>query len=513
MIVKSIYLMFCGLAILGAVRMASQLSDALESSRQRTLTAAVLKPEASAGLTRSQETASSVDAAGSVFGEHSSEVPGSGDELHRERDEPADNLDPADNLGSVVLRPVPQRQDSHPIRHQARLHDQMITPGNFEYRGAFRPPHVRLNGTTFAYGGWALAYRPDGDPDGPDDGTPGSLYIVGHQAEQKVAEISIPAPFVSPHQEMDDLPVAEVLQPFEDLTGGILDEMNVGSATPFQIGGMLVTGGRIHWTIHKYYNVDGKDFPSHGTSDLNLLMSIPDGPWHLGPMGSGSPEWHSYKQAGYIFQIPEQDASAWFGGLDLISGLQISTGLQYSSQGPAFFAYRLPSEGTFRNASLPAVPLAWYSEQVPLAMHHPSDRWIGAAWLTLGKKSAVVVVGRKALGEFYYGEARPGDCTQDKGYHGPPYEVDALFYSPASLIQAAHGRIQAPAVQPWLRWDGQFDGGSLSQYMFSTCTQEVGGMSYDRERSLLYLVQISAGRTSDNEFEPLPIVHVFRITE
>jgi hypothetical protein len=133
--------------------------------------------------------------------------------------------------------------------------------------------------------------------------------------------------------------------------------------------------------------------------------------------------------------------------------------------------------------------------------------------MTLGEKSAVVVIGRKALGEFYYGEARSGDCTQDKGYHGPPYEVEALFYSPASLIQAAHGKLPAHSLQPWLRWDHQFDGGSLSQYMYSTCSQDVGGVTWDPERKLLYLVQISAGFTGDNEFEPLPVIHVFRIAD
>ncbi len=45
------------------------------------------------------------------------------------------------------------------------------------------------------------------------------------------------------------------------------------------------------------------------------------------------------------------------------------------------------------------------------------------------------------------------------------------------------------------------------------CGQELGGLAYDRERNLIYLVQISAGYTSDNEFEPLPIIHVFHLTE
>jgi hypothetical protein len=49
--------------------------------------------------------------------------------------------------------------------------------------------------------------------------------------------------------------------------------------------------------------------------------------------------------------------------------------------------------------------------------------------------------------------------------------------------------------------------------MYSTCSQDVGGVTWDPERKLLYLVQISAGFTGDNEFEPLPVIHVFRIAD
>ncbi len=410
--------------------------------------------------------------------------------------------------GRIAL-PVP----SVPIRHQARQHDEMITPGNFEYLGGFRPPHQQTNGSTFAYGGWALAYRPDGDAGGPDDGFPGSLYIVGHREHQMVAEISIPCPVITQNRTLDELSTASVLQSFSDVTGGLLKRWNAVSETPFHIGGLIVAGDRLHWTVHKYYNVDGNDFSSHGTTSLDFSRTHADGPWHLGPANSGISEWHSYKHAGYIFEIPRKEAESWFGGFNLISGLQISTGLQYSSQGPSMFAYRLPPAGTPAETSVSAIPLVWYSEQVPLARHNPADRWTGGAWLTLGNKQAVVIAGRKGLGPIYYGVARPGDCSQDKGYHGSPYETQMLFYSPASLIRAAHGQLSAHALEPWLRWDGEFDGGGPGQYFFRTCSQSVGGMAYDRKSNILYLVQVNAGFTTDNEFEPLPVIHAFRIVE
>ena len=428
-----------------------------------------------------------------------------------------------DETGDILSEPVsgktpparklPTTKQSPPIRHKSSLHDSMITPGNFAYLGAIRPPHIQQNGTTFAYGGWGVAYRADGDPDGPDDGYPGSLFIVGHQSHQKVVEIDIPSPVNSKLKLADDLPVATILQPFDDATDGLLEEMTGQSSEHFQLGGLLVTNGQLHWTMHKYYNVENYDYPSHGTSGLNMQNSISEGLWHLGPMNTGRPEWNSYKHAGYIFEIPPAEATQWFGGRHLISGLQISTGLQASSQGPAMFAYSLPPEGTPPGAMLAALPLCWYSEQRPLRNHHPADRWTGGAWLTLGNKQAIVIAGRKSLGEFYYGEARPQDCTPDKGYHGPPYEAEFIFYSPASVIHAANGSLSALGLEPWLRWDGQSEGGGLNQYLFDTCGKQIGGMTYDRAHNLLYLVQVDAGKTSDNEFEALPIVHVFRIVD
>lgn len=538
---RAAFFILCLLAVAGGTRLVGQWSETVQAERARAQASADHLRHASTDSVQSgsvspadspaensastalvsipsQETASggTADAAPNSAARPDTDFPARVDALS---DAPANRANaPAgnsqdDGLSSdSVELPSESLQLNPSIRHQARFHDQMITPGNFEYLGAFRPPHAESAQQSFAYGGSALAFRADGDPTGDADGYPGSLYIVGHSEHQRVAEIAIPQPTLPKLPTLDDLPVAHVLQSFHDITGGILEQMNSESATPFRIGGLQVVDQRLHWTMHKYYNVDGRDFPSHGAASLDLMTGLAEGPWHLGPMNSGRPEWHSYKHAGYIFEIPEQESDTWFDGANLISGLQISTGLQFSSQGPAMYAYRLPEKGTPASASVNAIPLVWYSEQVPLAQHHPADRWTGGAWLTLGPKQAVVIVGRKALGEVYYGEARPHDCTGDKGYHGTPYEVQLMFYSPASLIHVAHGRLKAHALQPWLRWSGEFDGGGISQYLYPTCGQDVGGFAYDREHNLLYLVQLSAGLTSDNEYEPLPVIHVFRIT-
>lgn len=103
-----------------------------------------------------------------------------------------------------------------------------------------------------------------------------------------------------------------------------------------------------------------------------------------------------------------------------------------------------PPTGTYLNA----IPLMWYSMARPLAEHHPANSWTGGPWLELRSKQSCVVIGCKATGPLYYGEARPGDCSDSKGYHGPPDEVQAVFYSASELLQTAEGQRHAFDIEP-----------------------------------------------------------------
>lgn len=398
-----------------------------------------------------------------------------------------------------------------PIAQDTPRHDSMVTPGDFTYLGAFRLPHLDGQASRFAYGGHAITFCPTGDSAGEDDGFPGSIYMVGHKQHEFVAEVNIPRPVVSLGKSMDDLSVAKVVQPFTDITRGLRDRLTAGSSEPFQFGGMQYLNGQLHWTLFKYYNVHGEDYLSHGFSSADLSSTDVSGMWHLGPRNSGDAVWHSYKHAGYVADIPQPIADQYFEGRSLMSGLQISTGLQYSSQGPALYAYRPPTGDEPPGASLEATPLLWYSMDNPIRQHHYADLWAGAAWVTVGGKHAVIIAGRKAHGPVYYGDARPTDCYEDKGYHGSSYEVQMLFYAPAHLLQASKRRVAD--VQPWVRWDTNTEGGGIDRFMFQECGREVGGLAYDRENNLLYMSEMHAGFTSDNEWESLPVIHVFRLGE
>lgn len=58
---------------------------------------------------------------------------------------------------------------------------ERLKPEDIVYKGAFRLPKEHNNSFQWEYGGYALAFRADGDPTGENDGFPGSLYSAGKQ--------------------------------------------------------------------------------------------------------------------------------------------------------------------------------------------------------------------------------------------------------------------------------------------------------------------------------------------
>jgi hypothetical protein len=110
-------------------------------------------------------------------------------------------------LGMAAGGPVPSLSAStSPLLQQT----------NLVYEGGFRLPFGYFGGSSFDYGGSAMAFNPVNS----------SLYFVGHDHQQMVAEIAIPSPVNS--SRVDDLPVATVLQPFRDATEGRLGDRKIG---------------------------------------------------------------------------------------------------------------------------------------------------------------------------------------------------------------------------------------------------------------------------------------------
>src|SRR5688572_20225417 len=93
----------------------------------------------------------------------------------------------------------------------------LIRQRDLIYLGAFRLPGGQIGESSFEYGGTALAFNPSRN----------SLFLVGHDHHQAIAEIAIPPIRTGP---IPELATAEVLQAFTSVCSRIPDsslEQNV----------------------------------------------------------------------------------------------------------------------------------------------------------------------------------------------------------------------------------------------------------------------------------------------
>ncbi len=402
----------------------------------------------------------------------------------------------------------------------------LLQPGELIYLGAFRLP-AGSGDSNWEYSGYAMTCYPGGDPDGPDDGFPGSLFILGHDQHQLVSEVSIPIPVVSARKDPADLNVAATLQPFADITGGMFGALELPRAgleyLPPQAG---QESGKLHFAWGQHFQFE--QAPSHGWAGLDLSNPQPAGPWYLDGFTN-------YVGNDYLFEIPAAWAELHTPGLRLATG-RFRDGI-WGGLGPALLAIGPWTEGN------PPAPGARLARVTPLLLYGQPmagaaeidvsggfkmngfaepDEWSGGAWLTAGERAAVVLVGTKALGKSWYGFSNgvvyptSGDPNEtypevppwphdQRGWWSEEIQAQMLFFNPDELAAVAHGQMPIWGPQPYATLDltaflldPGFDYERAKRYL-------AGALAFDRENDLIYLVERMA---DENEKS---VVHVLAI--
>ena len=431
----------------------------------------------------------------------------------------------------------------------------VVDPAELEYLGAFRLPGGETPPTTFAYGGNAMTFNPDGDPDN-NDGFPGSLFVMGHDRQawgtlpdgNQVAEIGIPVPLAG---NLEDLPVAGFLQDFADVTAGYFSDMEEIPKAGMQYLDHPDTGPLIHlaWGQH----LQPPDTPSHAW--FNPMLSAPNlqGVWFIGSQ-------NLYSVNGYLFEIPAAWADANAAGRYLATGRMRDGG--QGGMGPALFAYRpwlddgsAPPPGT----RLAETVLLLYensdaTEEIARCLdgyQHP-DEWEGGAWLTTPSgKTAVLFAGTKSNGaKYWYGyrnaagpgeacvdshvtdfptcrladgsacpegdfrgccDAEQGGCISERGWWSTRFDAELIFYDPADLARVAAGVLEPWEPQPYAVLDIDerlyLNPSGLDVEMVGEGDQRryrIGDVSYDRANGLLYVLELHTDGAK-------PVVHVWRV--
>lgn len=430
-----------------------------------------------------------------------------------------------------------------------------LMPNQLVYRGAFRLPQGGERPFTFAYGGAAITFDPQGDPGGAADGFPGSLFIMGHDRlpygelpdGNQVAEISIPLPVTG---ELGDLPTAGFLQNFADVARGQfagLDEL--------PRAGLLyldhpLTGPLLHLAWGQHFQEDENTrIPSHAWISPDLSSPNFQGGWTIDSQSL-------YSVNGYLFEVPSNFVDAFTNGYPIATGRYRDGG--WSGMGPALFAYRpwdergdpLPA-----GSRLPAVTLLRYESSLnsedftrALAGYAHADEWEGGAWITTaGGRSAVVFVGTKATGDkTWYGWVNPAGAGQPcvevelagqfilcrladgspcpeadlsgcsghndfRGWWSSRFDAQMLFYDPAELGRVASGEIEPWQPQPYAVLDLDehllLNPDGVETEMIGSGDQRryrIGEMAYDRANGLLYILELFADGAQ-------PVVHVWQV--
>jgi hypothetical protein len=463
-------------------------------------------------------------------------------------DSQADGNGPSSSSGAVVTSQPPA-----PPANAAEL----VQPEDIEYLGAFRLPDGGERPLTFEYGGNAMTFNPDGDPDGAADGFPGSLFITGHDRMpygdlpdgSQVAEVDIPAPVLS--RSVEELNMGSYLQGFHNVAANAFTTMDEIPRIGMLYLNRPETGPLIHigWGAHLH----PPDDASHAWFSPDLAHPDMQGFWFIGNQDL-------YSVNGYMFEIPQEWADTYIYGRDIGTGRMRDGGM--GGMGPTLFAYSpwlpdgsAPANGThLEESTLLLYESSYNSEEIVRSMngYQYPDEWEGGAWLTSASgKSAVLFAGTKSNGtKFWYGYINPdgaqyacvdahvldfptcrtadggicpnsdlsgccneesGGCVSLRGWWSTHFDAEIILYNPDDLARVAAGEMEPWEPQPYAvididehlflnppEWDLQNVGWG-DQRRF-----RIGDVAFDRENGILYVLELSADGAK-------PVVHVWRV--
>jgi hypothetical protein len=438
--------------------------------------------------------------------------------------------------------PQPDAESIPPVQTSG----EVVNPDDFEYLGAFLLPGGEDRPQTFAYGGNAMTFNPDGD----------SLFIMGHDRMpygdlpdgNQVAEVSIPEPVIS--KNIEDLNTAEFIQNFANVLAGQFNEYDEIPKAGMQYLNRPETGARIHIAFGEH--LQSEQIPTHGWFSPTLSNPNFQGTWFVGNQDL-------YSVNGYMFEIPAEWADAYVGGRPLATGRMRDGG--QGGMGPSLFAYRpwnedgSPPAGTrLEEVTLLLYENAYNTEEIVRSLNgyqHP-DEWGGGAWLTTASgKAAVLFAGTKSNGEkYWYGYINPnganlacvdaevtdfptcrmaddsvcpqedfsgccdaaaGECVSNRGWWTTRFDAEFILYDPADLAKVAAGQLESWQPQPYAVID-------IDEHLYLNPPEwdlvevgwgdqrrsRIGDVAFDRQTGLLYVLELYGDGVK-------PLVHVWKI--
>ena len=423
----------------------------------------------------------------------------------------------------------------------------LVQPQNLVYQGAFRVPSGVFEGANltpweienslaqFSYGGTSLAYNPAND----------SLFIVGHDQGQLVAEVDIPT--LLPGAAVDNLNTGSLRQAFTDPTDQLLAKVNDDPLNPAdvttKIGGMLPYQNQLYLSAYIYYDGRGTQHLSHFVSGLDLSVNgDARGPYEVQIPTCDPSQPSTCLGAGFFsgyFALVPLEWQAALGG-PVLNGNCCLGVISRTSFGPAVSTIDPAKLGA--ETPLQAKPLVYYPTPHPLlepgrepcldfdTCHPIVDGWSDNSTLFNGsteirgvvfpdKTRSVLFFGRHGV-NFCYGPGTddpalvgtPATVDDDgnvvdswcldpedssKGVHGYPYLYYVWAYDANDLAAVASGQKLPWEVRPYAVWP-------LSLPFSTIGSTRIGGAAFDPQTRRLFISQLYADDVQ-------PVIHVFTI--
>ena len=433
----------------------------------------------------------------------------------------------------------------------------LVQQANLVLEGAFRVPDGVFPGpnltpfqaprASFSFGGTSLGFNPANN----------SLFIVGHDQAQLVAEINIPPAFpVS--ATIAGLSTASLQQPFTDVTDLKMANVNTDPLNDpnisIKIGGLLPFESKLYASAYIYYDGLGSQKLSHFVSGPDLSISNDaQGPLQVQRADCDPTTGTNCLGAGffdgYFGMVPLEWRTA-FGG-PVINGNCCLGVISRTSYGPSLFAIDPALLGS--TMPLPAKPLAYYPTAHPLLEPGLTpclitgcapiiDGWSLTSTLFNGTteiRGVVFPQGTRSVlffgrhggagnspgvpggGNFCYGPGTvdpalvgtpvpptnvdkycydPEDAS--KGVHGYPYKYSVWAYDANDLAKVSSGQADPWSVRPYAVW-------SLNLPFPTIGITRLGGAAYDPATGRIYVSQFAADA---GQFQAVnPLIYVFKL--
>jgi hypothetical protein len=372
----------------------------------------------------------------------------------------------------------------------------LVQPGELVYEGAIRTPPINSGNSSFGYGGWAMAFN----------AAHNSMYYVGHDYQQAVAEITLPTPVIG--TSLGQLPTASVLQPFAGITHGLpMNSIGTSPSGTYRWGGLFVYGGRLIGASFSTYTQPGNITKSHWTHSAQLSDQTGTGPWRLAPT-SLDPGF----MGGYMAAVPPE-WQALLGG-PALTGQCCQSIITRTSYGPSAFAFD-PAQLGVASEPIPTTPLLYNDElhkqpdgdwQTSNTSYFNGSTLMAGMFIPAGTRS-LLFIGRQGTGTFCYGSgcaSVPADpyCPNDI-IHAWPYQLQVWAFDLDDLAAVKAGTKQPWELRPYATWPLTGNETATKLPFFTSC-MIARGLTHDPATNRMWVA--SGVVDGDNS-----VIHQFRV--